>query len=78
MTKFVNLYEAKTGLSQLVEEAASGEEIVISKNGVARAKLVSAPASRRKRKPVNAMKIDFIAADFDEVDPEIIRMFEGG
>ena len=30
MSKQVNLYEAKTQLSRLVEEAAKGEEIVIA------------------------------------------------
>jgi prevent-host-death family protein len=37
----VNLYEAKTGLSALVEQAAEGEEIVIAKNGKPKAKLVA-------------------------------------
>ena len=36
----VNLYEAKTRLSALVEQAAAGEEIIIAKNGIARARLV--------------------------------------
>ncbi|HEX4171620.1 MAG TPA: type II toxin-antitoxin system prevent-host-death family antitoxin [Acetobacteraceae bacterium] len=36
----VNLYEAKTRLSSLVDRAAAGEEIVIVKNGVPRARLV--------------------------------------
>ena len=40
MTRQVNLYEAKTNLSQLVEDAANGEEIVIAKNGKPMAKLV--------------------------------------
>jgi len=40
MARQVNLYEAKTHLSQLVEDAARGEEIVIAKNGKPKAKLV--------------------------------------
>ena len=40
MTRQVNLYEAKTNLSQLVEDAAKGEEIIIAKNGKPMAKLV--------------------------------------
>jgi prevent-host-death family protein len=40
MTRQVNLYEAKTQLSQLVEDAARGEEIIIAKNGKPMAKLV--------------------------------------
>jgi prevent-host-death family protein len=40
MTRQVNLYEAKTNLSQLVEDAAKGEEIIIAKNGKPMVKLV--------------------------------------
>ncbi|NOT41959.1 MAG: type II toxin-antitoxin system prevent-host-death family antitoxin [Alphaproteobacteria bacterium] len=39
--KQVNLYEAKTHLSSLVDEAAAGEEIVIAKNGKPLAKLLA-------------------------------------
>ena len=77
MTKTVNLYEAKTQLSRLVDEAAAGEEIVIAKNGVAKVKLVPVPAALEPRKPSNTMKITYIAPDFDAVDPEIVRLFEG-
>jgi prevent-host-death family protein len=38
--KQVNLYEAKTRLSALVDEASAGEEIIIAKNGRPCAKLV--------------------------------------
>ena len=38
-----NLYEAKTSLSQLVERAAAGEEIIIAKAGRPLAKLVPLP-----------------------------------
>ena len=41
MAKTVNLYEAKTKLSRLVEQAADGEEIIIAKAGRPRARLVS-------------------------------------
>jgi antitoxin (DNA-binding transcriptional repressor) of toxin-antitoxin stability system len=34
--KQVNLYEAKTSLSALVDEAAAGEEIIIAKNDEAK------------------------------------------
>lgn len=77
MTKFVSLYDAKTHLSALVEDAAAGEDVVISKNGVPRAKLVRVPNQGTRRKPVDAMKITHIAPDFDDVDPDIVRMFEG-
>jgi prevent-host-death family protein len=40
----VNLYEAKTSLSKLVERAAAGEEIIIAKAGKPKARL--APGRR--------------------------------
>lgn len=40
MTTQVNLYEAKTKLSDLVERAANGEDIVIAKSGRPRVWLV--------------------------------------
>ncbi len=43
-----NLSEAKTGLSKLVDRAAAGEEIIISKAGTPRAKLVPLPVVRRQ------------------------------
>jgi prevent-host-death family protein len=75
--KSVNLYEAKTQLSSLVEEAAEGRKIVISKSGVPRAMLVPLPKKARKRKPAGALRIDYIADDFDAPDPDIAAMFGG-
>jgi prevent-host-death family protein len=73
----VSLYEAKTHLSALVEEAAEGEEIVIAKNGVPRAKLVPMPAVREPRQPAHAMGITYIAEDFDAFDERVADLFEG-
>ena len=73
----VNLYEAKTRLSALVERAAAGEEIVIAKNGVARARLVAVAASADPRRPANALRISRIAEDFDAPDAAIARRFAG-
>ena len=51
MPRQVNLYEAKTQLSQLVEDAARGEDIVIAKNGKPIAKLtVIAPAAQPQKR----------------------------
>ncbi|MDB5400789.1 MAG: type toxin-antitoxin system prevent-host-death family antitoxin [Rhodopila sp.] len=77
VTDFVNLYEAKTQLSALVDRAAAGEEIVIAKNGVPRARLMPVERSGERRKPANAMRIEYVAADFDASDPHIEQMFGG-
>jgi len=77
MDTHVSLYDAKTRLSSLVEQASAGEEIVISKNGVPCAKLVPIGVRGVERKPANAMKVTYIADDFDAVDPAITDMFDG-
>jgi len=48
----VNLYEAKTHLSKLVERAAQGEDIVIAKNGQPVAVLVSPEKANPRRRRV--------------------------
>jgi prevent-host-death family protein len=75
MPDFVSLYDAKTHLSRLVDRAAAGEEIVITKNGIPLAKLVAAPSTRAKRRPANALGITYISDDFDDPMPELERLF---
>ena len=77
----VNLYEAKTGLSALVERAAGGEVIIIAKNGKARAKLValdSPSAPKRKREFGFWDHLGWkLPEGFDDPDPEIEALFFG-
>jgi prevent-host-death family protein len=73
----VNLYEAKTRLSALVEQAAAGEEIIIAKNGIARARLAPITERRAARQPANALRVSRIADDFDLPDPAIARLVAG-
>jgi len=77
----VSLYEAKTHLSELVEEAARGREIVIAKSGRPKARLVPlAPKdTRHLRKPGRGKGEGiWIADDFDApLPPEILRLFTG-
>lgn len=77
MTRTVNLYEAKTHLSSLVDEVADGAEVIIAKNGVAKARLVPISAPKRRRKPAGALKDLVIGDDFDAPAPEIEQMFQG-
>ncbi len=76
MAHFVSLYDAKTRLAELVERAAAGEEIVIARNGVPRARLVPIERPGEHRAPAKAMGISHMAADFDASDPRIDRMFD--
>lgn len=77
MTHFISLYDAKTKLSSLVDRAATGEEIVIAKNGVPLARLCPIAFKGKPRKPANAMQIKYIAPNFDAYSPTIERLFAG-
>lgn len=77
MAKVLNLYEAKSKFSSLVEEAAAGAEIVIAKAGVPRARLVPLP-SRVRRRPGGSQERIWISRDFDAPLPDdLIAAFEG-
>ena len=77
MGETVNLYEAKTHLSALVERAAAGEEIVIAKSGKPKAKLVPYRPPTEPRTPAHALGLTFIADDFDAAMPDLEAAFEG-
>ena len=49
MTTQVNIYEAKSQLSDLVERAANGEDIVIARSGRPRVRLVPVPERTEPR-----------------------------
>ncbi|MBV8900208.1 MAG: hypothetical protein JOY92_08880 [Verrucomicrobia bacterium] len=51
--------------------------MVISKNGVPCARLVPIAFRGKRRKPANAMRITFVAPDFDHPDPRIEQPFSG-
>ena len=77
MSRTINLYEAKTHLSALVDAAEHGGEIVIAKNGVAKARLVPFAQPISERRPSGLPRIGHIAEDFDAPDDEMTRLFEG-
>ncbi len=73
----VNIHDAKTNLSRLLERVAAGEEIVIAKAGRPVAKLVrfEAPAPR---KPGTWRGKVWMAPDFEDPLPEeILAAFRG-
>lgn len=49
MSEIVNIHEAKTHLSRLVDRAHAGEEIILAKNGTPYAKLVPLAALGPRR-----------------------------
>ena len=75
----VNIYEAKTHLSELVEQASRGATIVIAKHGTPLAKLVPLDAAPRRKIVYGSMKGEFVEADdFDAPLPDDLQaLFEG-
>ncbi len=74
----VNIHEAKTQLSKLVDAAAKGEPFIIAKAGKPLVKVVAIDAPDTKRR-FDFMKGQFtVPDDFDTMfQEEIIKMFEG-
>lgn len=73
----VNVHEAKTHLSRLLERVSRGEEIVIAKAGKPVAKLVPYREPQEPRSPGAWQGRVRIAPDFDELPPEIAAAFRG-
>jgi prevent-host-death family protein len=75
----VNIHEAKTNLSRLVDQVAAGAEIVIAKAGKPLAKLVPYEPRKPKRTPGLMKGKIRIAKDFDAPLPDdLLDAFEGG
>jgi prevent-host-death family protein len=78
MPRTVNLCEARTHLSELVERAARGEEVVIAKAGVPKARLVPLARPVKHRKAGGWKGRVLISPDFDAPLPEeVLAAFEG-
>jgi len=71
----VNMHEAKTNLSKLVELAAKGEEIIIAKAGKAVAVLKPYKLKQRKRKAGLLAGKPLDMSSFNKADEEIARLF---
>lgn len=63
--KTVNIHEAKTHLSRLIEDLAAGEEVIIARNGKPVARLLPVMARSRPRLPGQWRGQVRIGADFD-------------
>lgn len=72
------LCEATANLSELVDRAAAGEEIVIAKNGVPQARLVPLARHPTPRRPGGWEGQVKVADDFDApLPPDLLAAFNG-
>lgn len=72
-----NIHEAKTHLSQYVELAFAGEEVVICKAGKPMAKLIRYQENTAPRTPGCWEGQVVIAEDFDELPESLLKAFRG-
>jgi len=78
--KTVNIHEAKTHLSRLIEEAVRGEPFIIAKAGkpVVKVTAIDAPEPTAKRRTGFLAGQISIPEDFDQMDAdEIADLFNG-
>lgn len=73
-TQIVNVHEAKTHLSRLLENVEAGEEVVIARAGRPVARLIKATTPVQRRPGTWAGKVN-MADDFDETPPKIVEAF---
>ncbi|MBC8438412.1 MAG: type II toxin-antitoxin system prevent-host-death family antitoxin [Deltaproteobacteria bacterium] len=72
----INISEAKTNLSKLVDMAYHGEEVIIAKNNLPLVELVVHKPKAKRKLGLLAGQID-IPDDFMDEDEEINTMFYG-
>jgi prevent-host-death family protein len=77
VTRTVNIHEAKTHLSRLLDRVSQGEEIIIAKAGKPVARLVSVEERVQWREPGSALGRIVVGEDFDAPLPEeVLESFE--
>ena len=76
MNQIINVHEAKTHLSRLLDKAHAGEEIVLGKAGKPYARLVPLRPTQAKRKP-GRLKGKLDPAFFDPLPEEELAVWEG-
>ncbi|MBI4278426.1 MAG: type II toxin-antitoxin system Phd/YefM family antitoxin [Armatimonadetes bacterium] len=74
MAKIVNIHEAKTHLSRLVEEVRSGKEIILAKGGKPCAKLV--PFREPSKRPLGFVAGRVTEAFFEPLPEEELTTWQ--
>ncbi len=71
----VNIHEAKTHLSRLIEAVERGEEIIIARNGKPVARLCPPRKQYTPRRPGSLKGKIRIAPDFDQTPEEVLETY---
>ncbi len=73
----INIHEAKTHFSQIVDRALAGEEVIIAKNGKPLLTLQPIAGKKSHRTPGLSLGKGKVSEDFDSpLDPVILKEFE--
>ncbi|MFC3675567.1 type II toxin-antitoxin system Phd/YefM family antitoxin [Ferrovibrio xuzhouensis] len=76
MTIQVNIHEAKTSLSKLIDAVKRGEEVIIARAGKPEVRLVPAEPAEKPKREFGLLKGKiWFAPDYDQADAEIERDF---
>jgi prevent-host-death family protein len=68
-----NIAELKAHLSNLVNRALAGEEVIVARDNRPLLKLVPIESPPAKRKPGSARNLVKVAADFDATPPDLVE-----
>lgn len=71
----INIHQAKTNLSKLIERTLNGEDIIIAKAGKPVAKLMAYKEKLKPRKPGLWKGKIWMSDDFNDEDEEINKLF---
>ncbi len=78
MTEIINIHEAKTHLSRIVEQVAAGGEVIIAKAGKPMARLTSLSSEARPKRLGLLSGRLIVPDDFNEaLDETALAAFEG-
>jgi prevent-host-death family protein len=79
MTRTYNIHDAKTHLSQLLEQVRKGDEVFIAKAGKTFAKIVPAADPLKKPRQLGtAIGMGKVPDNFNDPDPELEDLFYNG
>ena len=73
----INIHQAKTNLSRLIEKTLAGEDVIIAKAGKPVAKLVAYKEKVKPRKLGLLKGKIFVPDNFNDEDEEINKLFYG-
>jgi prevent-host-death family protein len=76
MTQVINVHEAKTHFSRLLDRAHAGEEIILAKGGKPYARLMPLPSPPAQRQP-GRLKGSVGPAFFDRLPEDELAAWEG-